>query len=40
MRVSKAVNYCIDYHKQNSKKKYGQQLSSHFLKVQQPIWRS
>jgi len=23
MKVSKAVNYCIDYHKQNSKKKYG-----------------
>ncbi len=37
MKVSKAVNYFIDYHKINSKKKYNKESSIHTIQVPESL---
>jgi len=37
MKVSKAVNLFLDYHKQNSQKKYDQGLRFAFVKIPGPF---
>ena len=37
MKVSKAVNLFLDYHKQNSQKKYDQGLRFVFVKIPGPF---
>jgi hypothetical protein len=37
MKVSQAVNYFIDYHKINSKKKYNKESSIHTIQVSESL---
>jgi len=38
MKVQQAVDYCINYHKANSKKKYGQESGFCINKISRRIW--
>jgi hypothetical protein len=37
MKVSQAVNYFIDYHKINSKKKYNKESSIHIIQIPESL---
>jgi hypothetical protein len=38
MKIVQAVKYCLNYHEENSKKKYAQQLQIYSFKVANRIW--
>jgi hypothetical protein len=39
MKVSQAVDYFINYHKANSKKKYDQESDFYIIQIPGRIWR-